>query len=334
MHAFPLHALAKGVAQPLTGSEQACADSRRIQPESLSDLLLRIAVQHLQHERLAVLSGQRAQCPTQHEGLGARVIASASLRDGLRRRVGLLQARAGETPRVLAPDDRVEPGLRGRRTLELLERAPGPQQALLDQVLGGMPSAPITLAGEYATGLGILAFRPERAALCVCWLDESFRLRAERQGWHALDEGVESLPGVLQPLAGMRFQTRRIAGREVLLARRAGRETRFGEKVSPLPDLNPSWQARLGAYETLNADPGFPVRETELLAQHGHLCLAYRLPRLSRARIHLPLRAVSPAEAMVLGLGRTPGETVRMIQVGGGERLRFSGWIARPVAPA
>jgi hypothetical protein len=132
----------------------------------------------------------------------------------------------------------------------------------------------------------------------------------------------------------MRFQARRIAGREVLIARRAGREMRFGEKVSPVPDLNPSWQARLGAYEILNADPGFPVRDTELLVQHGHLCLAYRLPRLTRARIQVPLRAVSLTEAIVLGLGRSRGETVRMIPTGGEERLRFSGWIGRRLAPA
>jgi hypothetical protein len=46
--------------------------------------------------------------------------------------------------------------------------------------------------------------------------------------------------------------------------------------------------------------------------------------------IQIPLRAVSESEAIILGLGRTRGETLRMVRdETGEEQLRFSGLIAR-----
>jgi hypothetical protein len=57
--------------------------------------------------------------------------------------------------------------------------------------------------------------------------------------------------------------------------------------------------------------------------------MSYRLPKLSQARIQVPLRPISDTEAIILGLGRTRGETLRAISVDGEERLRYSGFVGR-----
>jgi hypothetical protein len=57
--------------------------------------------------------------------------------------------------------------------------------------------------------------------------------------------------------------------------------------------------------------------------------MSYRLPVLSDQTIQVPLQPVSDTEAIILGLGRTRGETVRAVTVNGEERLRYSGYIGR-----
>jgi hypothetical protein len=59
--------------------------------------------------------------------------------------------------------------------------------------------------------------------------------------------------------------------------------------------------------------------------------MSYRLPKLSGALIQVPLRPISDTEAIILGLGRTRGETLRAIDVDGEERLRYSGFIGRKI---
>ena len=188
------------------------------------------------------------------------------------------------------------------------------------------------IAGEYATDLGVLAFRPERGELCAYLFDRTLRLAREPGNWFRVAPAseAEGLPPSLQPLTEMRLQTRRLAGREVLIARRAERELRLGERLAPV-SLSARWRARLGRYAILNADPGFAVVDTRLEVRDGRLYLSYRMPRLAAERIQVPLQPVSDDDAIILGLGRTRGETVRMVQIDDEERLRFSGLIGRRV---
>jgi CubicO group peptidase (beta-lactamase class C family) len=188
------------------------------------------------------------------------------------------------------------------------------------------------LEGDYATDLGLIAFRPEQATLCACMSGDTFGLTPLPDGWFGIaPESVETLPPALRPLADMQFQTQRRKGREVVIARRGDREMVLGEKA-PAPEPSPSWGSRVGAYEILNADPGFPVVDVEIKLREGHLCFRYRMPHLTAAMIQIPLRAVSESEAIILGLGRTRGETLRMVRdETGEEQLRFSGLIARRI---
>jgi hypothetical protein len=222
-------------------------------------------------------------------------------------------------------------------------------EAVLTQALGAVarpPSAelflaglarevaeprPADIAGRYATDFGLIAIRDPNPKFCACIIDETFNLIPYPNGWFGLGEdALGSLPRGLKPLAAMRFRTEEIGGREVVVARNGDERLVIGEKVpeEPVPQV---WLDRVGRYELVNPDPGFPLTDAELKLRDGHLCMSYRLPKLSRALIQVPLRPISDTEAIILGLGRSRGETLRAIEVDGEERLRWSGFIGRRI---
>ncbi len=187
------------------------------------------------------------------------------------------------------------------------------------------------LAGSYATDFGLISIRPKDSELCACIVEETFDLIPYPKGWFGLGpKSVGSLPGALRPLAAMQFQTQTIDGREVVVAKRGAQRIVMGEKVpdAPIPE---AWLQRVGRYELMNPDVDFPLTEPRLKLNDGHLCMSYKLPKLSTATTQVPLRPISDTEAIILGLGRTRGETLRAIRVDGEERLRYSGFVGRKI---
>lgn len=197
------------------------------------------------------------------------------------------------------------------------------------------PAAAPTAApgGFYATDFGLIAIRPEAERLCACMTGESLDLIPLPDGWLAPRRdasGSEEPSPAVRPLTGLRLQTRRIDGREVMVADTGDGELVLGEKLRPQP-LPRAWHERLGRWRVLNPDPGFPLTELTLKLTEGQLCLSYRLPVLSPDRIQLPLRAVDDRTGVIVGLGRTRGEVVRVVEHPDGPRLRWSGYLAEPL---
>lgn len=194
---------------------------------------------------------------------------------------------------------------------------------------------PADLAGNYATDFGLISIRPKDAKLCACMVEETFDLIPYPNGWFGVEQAAaRALSPSLRPLADLRFQTQRIDGREVVVAEKEGKRILLGEKVpaSPLPEV---WRSRAGRYQVLNPDPGFPLADPQLkLRDNGQLCMSYKLPVLSSSTIQVPLQPISDTEAIILGLGRMRGETVRAVVVDGEERLRYSGFEGRQLEPS
>lgn len=188
---------------------------------------------------------------------------------------------------------------------------------------------PTEAEGNYATDLGLISIRPKDAKLCACIVEETFDLIPYPDGWLGVDRNaLGSLPPAVRPLAQMRFQTQTIDGREVVVAKNGNKQILLGEKIpaEPVPEV---WLRRVGKYELLNPDGHFPLTDPEVKVREGQLCMSYKLPRLSASTIQVPLRPISDSEAIILGLGRTRGETLRAITVDGVERLRYSGFEGR-----
>jgi CubicO group peptidase (beta-lactamase class C family) len=188
---------------------------------------------------------------------------------------------------------------------------------------------PAELAGNYATDFGLISIRPRDAKLCACIVEETFDLIPYPNGWFGVDQDSARLMSPsLRPLADMRFQTQRVDGRDVVVAMKEGKKILLGEKIPPTP-VPDAWVKRVGKYELLNPDKGFPLTEPQVKIRDGQLCMSYKLPLLSPKTIQVPLQPISDTEAIILGLGRMRGETLRAIVVNGEERLRYSGFEGR-----
>jgi hypothetical protein len=71
----------------------------------------------------------------------------------------------------------------------------------------------------------------------------------------------------------------------------------------------------------------------ELAYEHGALVLHYTLPEAPGYRAGIVLRPINDDEAISEGLGRFTGETYRVINIQGEERLLYSGYQLRRAGP-
>ena len=185
------------------------------------------------------------------------------------------------------------------------------------------------IEGSYATDFGLVVIDPQKHQLCACLMERVFDLFEYPDGWFGLSTSTaSSLPDAMGPLAGARFRAEQIGGREVIVATTGDQRIVLGEKVAE-GAIPTAWVERVGKYELLNPDDGFPLTEPQLQIRQGRLCMSYKLPVLSDQTIQVPLQPVSDTEAIILGLGRTRGETLRAVTVNGAEQLRYSGFIGR-----
>jgi hypothetical protein len=68
------------------------------------------------------------------------------------------------------------------------------------------------------------------------------------------------------------------------------------------------------------------VDNIELREERGLLLLDYRLVEFGGARVSNVLRPISDSEAVLAGLWRGMGETVRVVVNGGVEQLDYAGY--------
>ena len=97
---------------------------------------------------------------------------------------------------------------------------------------------------------------------------------------------------------------------------------------TPVP---PAWLRRVGRYELLNPDKDFPIESAAIWLEHGTLGMSYKVPLLSDKTINMPIKPISDTEAVILGLGRDRGETLRAVMIDGEECVRYSGYVGRRV---
>jgi len=214
-----------------------------------------------------------------------------------------------------------------RRAFEAKTGHPAGQPA--PTVLARSEVEPVSaeFGARYATELGLLVLTPKKK-MCACLAGKTYDLTTYPDGWFGVKDGRTG-SGDDSGLRDLRLTTGKIKGKEVILARSEDAQVRMlGEKIPAAP-MSDAWRRRVGRYDVLNPDKGFPVEDFELHDEQGVLCLSYRMPVLSEALIHVPIYALSDTEAIVLGPGRTQGETIRVSVQDGEERLHYSGYEVR-----
>jgi CubicO group peptidase (beta-lactamase class C family) len=120
-----------------------------------------------------------------------------------------------------------------------------------------------------------------------------------------------------------------IAGRDILAAHGNDREWRIGERIQPVP-IPEKWRQRIGEYEIVNRGDDFMFFDKVHLRQEsGFLLLDYSIPFVSNETATIAIAPISDEEAVIYGLGRNKGETIRIVKNGEDELLRYSGYSLR-----
>ncbi len=186
--------------------------------------------------------------------------------------------------------------------------------------------------GKYATALGVLQIDPKTNRICLCDINRSFKLDAMPGGWYEVAKKSigKKLPSGFDVLPDIQISSRLVNRREVIVAKRRGKEFLLGERVrnEKIPD---NWRKRVGDYRVLNPDSGYEIQDARVGIDHGMLNISYKIPKLSNRTISVPIRPISDTKAVVLGLGRMRGEVLQVVEVDGKECLRYSGYIVRKI---
>lgn len=186
------------------------------------------------------------------------------------------------------------------------------------------------LVGAYATHLGVAKVTESGDALHAEFLGKTFSLVPRTDGRLGLQYRLIGLiPISLGELDYIGVSTATVSGRNILLATSGNKSMLFGEKIAPVP-IPEKWQGRVGAYEIANpGDDAILVDDIRLRYEDGLLCVDYRLPLFFPGILSLSLAPVSDTEALINGLGRNMGETIRVVTVDGEEQLQYSGYLLR-----
>lgn len=182
-------------------------------------------------------------------------------------------------------------------------------------------------AGNYTTIGGIASLAPRSGYLQAELAGNSFRLvpRQDKQlqlQYHLLG----FIPIDLGELSRIGIRRKIVDGHELLIATDGQHEMLVAEKVTPVP-ISPAWQSRLGRYQIANiGDDVTMVDNIELGEENGLLLIDYRLIEFGGVRVSNVLRPISDSEAVLAGLWRGMGETVRVVVNGGVEQLDYSGY--------
>ena len=145
--------------------------------------------------------------------------------------------------------------------------------------------------------------------------DGQFRLNYSLLGIFPIDLGF---------LGQVGLSRRTVAGRDLLVARVGEQEYLAGQRIEPIADLG-SWRRYLGDYEITNlGDDHKFVDHVKLIEEHGYLFVEITAEGSPPGKVLL--KPLSDSEGILLGALSDGGETVRVVQRDGEERLLYSGY--------
>lgn len=182
-------------------------------------------------------------------------------------------------------------------------------------------------AGNYTTIAGVATLTPRSGYLQVELAGIPFRLVPRQDKQLQLQYRLLGLiPIDLGELSRFGIRREIVDGHELLRATDVVHELLVAEKVTPV-SISPVWKSRLGRYQIANiGDDVTMVDNIELREEGGLLLVDYRLVEFGGAKVSNVLRPISDNEAVLAGLWRGMGETVRVVVNGGVEQLVYSGY--------
>lgn len=186
----------------------------------------------------------------------------------------------------------------------------------------------LTYEGRYDTFAGVVQVSCRSDYLEVTALNKTLRLIPRADGLLYLQHRLLGLfPISLGAWDDIGISLVTISGRNVLKGRRNGREWLVGERIHPVP-IPEKMLRHIGEYQCVNQGNDALLFDKVCLRQdNGLLLIDYSIPLFSKNTMTLALKPVSESEALIYGLGRGKGETIRLANEGGEELFRYSGYL-------
>jgi CubicO group peptidase (beta-lactamase class C family) len=212
---------------------------------------------------------------------------------------------------------------------------PEPRQAAVTAPATSLPREDIV--GQYATALGLISVKLHNGRYHAQMLGKSLTLTRQPEGLFAPEYRFLGLiPIPISVLKEARMTTAKISGRHLAIAYYRNQAHRLGERIEPVR-LSPVWRKRLGEYQPVEQDLLLElVKFSSVALTHsdGLLYFRYRVPGWLGMVANIAVKPVSDTELVVEGTGWLMGETVQVMQRGGKETLRYSGYEFRRVGAA
>jgi CubicO group peptidase (beta-lactamase class C family) len=189
--------------------------------------------------------------------------------------------------------------------------------------------------GQYATHFGYAKVSKSGDRLRATLADADFDLTprgADKVGLQYRLLGL--IPLSIDALDKLRLSRASVSGRNVLLAEDSGRTMLGGERITPRP-IPQKWLDRLGEYAFVNNKPdedGVNIDKVALVQRDGLLMVDISVRDSPDESGLLPLEALSDGEAILSGIGRGKGETIRVVEIDGAEHIAYSGFLLRKKA--
>ncbi|MGD9112657.1 MAG: serine hydrolase domain-containing protein [Desulfobacterales bacterium] len=202
------------------------------------------------------------------------------------------------------------------------EEIPPPDKIASEEILE-------SFVGRYATLSMLGSIERKGQYLSAKFDDYKFRLipssdgkfGVERRFWGIFP--VKKIGGL--ELAKIQAISVDVDGRQLLSIRYNNSPWFYAEKINPSP-LSNTWLNMLGRYQIVNPDPKGSPQDIILSSEMDVLVLRYKNPLWQAGEAKLYLIPRSETEALTLGIGRSSGETMRVIAIDGETGLIFLGY--------
>jgi hypothetical protein len=188
----------------------------------------------------------------------------------------------------------------------------------------------LTYEGRYETLEGVVDVGLESNYLQTEVMNKTLRLVPRADNRFYLQYKLMGLiPFSLGGLGNIGISHAMIDGHDILKACINGREILAGERIQAI-EIPEKWLERTGKYEIVNrGNDALILDNLHLRHDKGLLRVDYSLPLFSKNTITLALEPISDSEAIIYGLGRGKGETIRVVKEGGKALLHYSGYLFR-----
>jgi CubicO group peptidase (beta-lactamase class C family) len=177
--------------------------------------------------------------------------------------------------------------------------------------------------GTFASASGIVRIFQRNGSLRVLLQGKQFSMINTGEGWYSLRLLLFGLiPLKISAIAALRLAVCMIDSRKILGIESYGFQAAFGMEYSPIP-IPAVWSEYLGEYNLITEGKLPPFTSVNLRMAGGILFLRVEARKIGK--MSLVLKPVSDTEGVILGFGRSGGETIELFHQNGAKMLRMTG---------